>query len=352
VHDVGKAREGDHSVVGAEMAACMTERLGLGEEGRQAIDFLIRHHLKMSRIAFRRDTEEPAVVRQFTSLFGTEAHLKMLVLLTLADVGAVSPETLTPWKEELLWRLYVDATPHDARVRRGSSTGGRCSPRSGTVLAISREVMARLRSLPPGICCCFAGRHYPRAPFMRYPVGRGAFLEKKVRLSTVVSPTNVFSNIAACLTRRFSGARHEPGSRRSTSSSSPTATVPEHLKRRTSLWHARGEERQADDGAAQEARAAPRSGKACPAHAVVYFDSGHSQRYTVLELVAEDAPGLLYRVSRVISNHGIDVDLVLISTEGHKAIDVFHITRGGAKLSEDAEAALKADLERMLKESA
>ena len=85
---------------------------------------------------------------------------------------------------------------------------------------------------------------------------------------------------------------------------------------------------------------------------VVYFDSAHSQRYTVLELVADDAPGLLYRVSRIISEHGIDVDLVLISTEGQKAIDVFHITRGGAKLAEDAEAALKADLERMLEESA
>jgi [protein-PII] uridylyltransferase len=85
---------------------------------------------------------------------------------------------------------------------------------------------------------------------------------------------------------------------------------------------------------------------------VVYFDNGHSQRYTILELVAEDAPGLLHRISRVISEHGIDVDLVLISTEGQKAIDVFHITRGGAKLSEDAESALKADLDRMLKESA
>jgi [protein-PII] uridylyltransferase len=85
---------------------------------------------------------------------------------------------------------------------------------------------------------------------------------------------------------------------------------------------------------------------------VIYFDNGHSQRYTILELVAEDAMGLLHRISRVISEHGIDVDLVLISTEGQKAIDVFHITRGGAKLSEDAEAALKADLERMLKESA
>jgi len=85
---------------------------------------------------------------------------------------------------------------------------------------------------------------------------------------------------------------------------------------------------------------------------VIYVDNAHSQRYTVLELVADDAPGLLHRVSRIISEHGVDVDLVLISTEGQKAIDVFHITRGGAKLTEDAEAALKADLERMLKESA
>jgi [protein-PII] uridylyltransferase len=85
---------------------------------------------------------------------------------------------------------------------------------------------------------------------------------------------------------------------------------------------------------------------------VVHFDSGHSQRYTVLELVADDAPGLLHRVSRVISDRGVDVDLVLITTEGQKAIDVFHITRGGSKLSEGDEASLKADLERMLKETA
>ena len=53
-------------------------------------------------------------------------------------------------------------------------------------------------------------------------------------------------------------------------------------------------------------------------------------------------------MSRVISDHGIDVDLVLITTEGHKAIDVFHITQNGAKLTETAEGSLKADLERML----
>ncbi len=73
----------------------------------------------MSLVAFRRDTEDPDVVREFAAFIGTEDRLKSLTLMTLADVGAVSPETLTPWKEELLWRLYVDTVqPPDAALRR------------------------------------------------------------------------------------------------------------------------------------------------------------------------------------------------------------------------------------------
>ena len=71
-------------------------------------EFLVGQHLKMSLVAFRRDTEDPEIVRQFAELVGVEERLKMLCLMTLADVEAVSRETLTPWKEELLWRLYVD----------------------------------------------------------------------------------------------------------------------------------------------------------------------------------------------------------------------------------------------------
>jgi [protein-PII] uridylyltransferase len=81
---------------------------------------------------------------------------------------------------------------------------------------------------------------------------------------------------------------------------------------------------------------------------VVRFDQAHSQRYTVLEIVAQDAPGLLHRISLVISRHGCDVDLVLISTEGDRAIDVFHLTEAGGKLSEAAQRALKEDVEAML----
>ena len=109
-------------------------------------------------------------------------------------------------------------------------------------------------------------------------------------------------------------------------------------------------------------RAAPTSPRCCAAREqsvlqprgasrfapVVHADNEASRRYTILDIVASNALGLLYRISRVISRHGCDVDLVLISTEGEKAIDVFHITKGGAKLTEAEQQALTSDLQRTL----
>ena len=113
LHDVGKWRDDDHAIESVRMAQ---RRCSSGcsspADARDTVEFLIRHHLRMSLVAFRRDTEDPEIVKQFAALVGTEERLKMLCLLTLADVEAVSPETLTPWKEELLWRLYVDTYNH------------------------------------------------------------------------------------------------------------------------------------------------------------------------------------------------------------------------------------------------
>ena len=374
-HDVGKAREGDHSTVGADMALEMSRRLGLDEEAMQTIDFLIRNHLKMSKVAFRRDTEEPEVVRQFASMFSTEEQLKLLVLLTLCDVGAVSPETLTPWKEELLWRLYVDAYNH-MTLGYGDDVIDRDQALVAALQAnrppdISEADMARfLEGLPRRYLILFSQdaiyRHLRLSRDIK-PDEAHFFLAKKAEAweLTVVSLDKpfLFSNICGVLAYygmdilrghaltspaglaldvfQFADAdgffeRNSEGTkefdRRLREVVSGVTDVTTLLKSKESSVLTRR----------SLVRRTP----------VVHFDTGHSQRYTVLELVADDAPGLLHRVSRVISDRGVDVDLVLISTEGQKAIDVFHITRGGVKLSEDDEALLKADLERMLKESA
>jgi [protein-PII] uridylyltransferase len=81
---------------------------------------------------------------------------------------------------------------------------------------------------------------------------------------------------------------------------------------------------------------------------VVNVDNEHSRKYTVVEIVADDAPGLLHRISRAISRQGCDVDLVLISTEGKKAIDVLHLTKDGGKLSDADQGALEDRLQRTL----
>ena len=370
-HDVGKAREGDHSIVGAEMARAMADRLGLDEEARSTIDFLIRNHLKMSRIAFRRDTEEPEVVRQFASMFGTEEHLKMLVLLTLADVGAVSPDTLTPWKEELLWRLYVDAY-NQMTLSYGDDIIDREQALVAALQAnrpsdISEAEMARfLEGLPRRYLILFV----PDAIYRHVRLSRDIkpddahfVLEQKAQAweLTVVSLDKpfLFSNICGVLS--YFGMDILRGHALTSLSGTALdvfqfADTDKFFLRNT---EARGEFerrlREVVNGQVEVTallKSKERSVVFRPGpirrKPVVYFDTGHSQRYTVLELVAQDAPGLLYRVSRVISEHGVDVDLVLISTEGQKAIDVFHITRQGRKLSDEQQAVLKADLERML----
>ena len=374
-HDVGKAREGDHSIVGAEMAAAMSRRLGLDDEASQTIDFLIRHHLKMSRVAFRRDTEEPEVVRQFASMFGTEEQLKMLVLLTLCDVGAVSPDTLTPWKEKLLWRLYVDVYNHmtlgygDDVIDRDQALVASLQANRPSDIP-EAEMATFLEGLPRRYLILFTHdaiyRHVRLSRDIR-PNEAHFFLEQKAEAweLTVVSLDKpfLFSNICGVL------AYFGMDILRGHALTSPAGLAldvfqfadsdaffernsqgPKEFDRR--LREAVGGETDVTSLLKNKEASVLTRRSLVRRTPVVHFDSGHSQRYTVLELVADDAPGLLHRVSRVISDRGIDVDLVLISTEGQKAIDVFHITCGGSKLSEDDESSLKADLEQMLKETA
>jgi [protein-PII] uridylyltransferase len=80
---------------------------------------------------------------------------------------------------------------------------------------------------------------------------------------------------------------------------------------------------------------------------IVHVDGGASRKYTVLEIIAPDELGLLHRVSRVIAMQGSAIDLVLIATEGEKAIDVFHITKDGAKLTDEHARALTEALQHL-----
>jgi [protein-PII] uridylyltransferase len=372
-HDVGKWRDDDHASESVRMALQVAERLELTAEATALVEFLIRHHVRMSLVAFRRDTEDPEIVRQLADLVGFEERLKMLCLLTLVDVEAVNPETLTPWREELLWRLYVDTYNHltleygDELIEHQES-GLRALVAGRPAGLAEAEIVRFVEGLPRRYLRLFPHdaiyRHVRLSRDIR-PDDVHADLERRGSLweLTVVTLDKpfVFSNICGALSSFGMDIS------RGHAMTNPNGLVLDIFQftdqERFLELNASGREQFLEvlgavvSGAtdvterlrAREQSVLYRRRSGVPAVApVVHADNRSSRRYTILDIVADNALGLLHRVSRVISRHGCDVDLVLISTEGQKAIDVFHITAAGAKLTEPAIAELTADFHRML----
>jgi [protein-PII] uridylyltransferase len=365
----------------------MLDRLHMPDESADQIELLIKNHLQMSVAAFRRDAEDPDVVRQFADIVGVEEQLKMLCLLTLVDIEAVAPDTLTPWREELLWRLYVD-TYNRLTLAYGDERIDRTQSELSDLLAwrpsdISEGEITRLvEGLPRRYLRLFspetiyghvrlsrdvAGPPARVSPGDRVPVQPNhvhAALEHKgsnweVTVVTLDQPF-LFSNLCGVLSSFGMDIL------RGHAMTNPNGLVFDTFqftdRERFLELNTDGRDHllAALEGVvsgrfdvtarlrAREQGVLNRRSDAARVTPVVHSDTHASRRYTIFDIVAGNAVGLLHRISRVISRHGCDVDLVLIATEGERAIDVFHITKQGAKLSADDEGALTADLVRML----
>jgi len=109
LHDIAKGRGGDHSELGAEVAQELCPRLGLTEEETETVAWLIRHHLLMSDIAFKRDIDDPKTINDFVEVVKSVERLRLMAVLTVADIRAVGPKTWNAWKSGLLRGLYQRA---------------------------------------------------------------------------------------------------------------------------------------------------------------------------------------------------------------------------------------------------
>jgi [protein-PII] uridylyltransferase len=369
LHDVGKWRDDDHAVESMRMAEDVVERLDLRAEDRDLVLFLIRRHLEMSLVAFRRDTEDPDIVKQFAALVGTEERLKMLALLTLVDIEAVSPETLTPWKEELLWRLYVDTYNHLTQ-RYGDELIERNQAGLDEVLAqrpadlSAAEITRFLEGLPQRYLQLF-----PREAIYRHIRLARDISADEVHVSlepnsdvwtlavVTLDKPFLFSNICGVL------ASFGMDILRGHALTNPNGLVLDvfqftdqerflelNADAAGHIQHALQEVISSREGVTDRLRGRQQSvfRTASRFAPVVHTDNQASGRYTILDIVAGNELGLLYGISRVISTHGCEVDLVLISTEGEKAIDVFHITKAGVKLTEAEQQALTVELQHTL----
>lgn len=112
LHDIAKGRGGDHSEIGAEVAMTLGPRFGLSEEETETVAWLVRHHLSMSRLAFKRDLEDPKLVADFVQCVQSPERLRLLLVLTVVDIRAVGPNVWNGWKANLLRTLYFKAMEH------------------------------------------------------------------------------------------------------------------------------------------------------------------------------------------------------------------------------------------------
>ncbi|MBX7150580.1 HD domain-containing protein [bacterium] len=119
LHDIGKSRGGDHSVIGAELAKTIFDRIGFTDE-REPIYFLIRQHLTMEQIAFRRNLKDPSTIKNFADTIQNHRWLKMLYVLTFADMSAANKNVWTEWKGLLLHELYTKADAYLKNKEHGS----------------------------------------------------------------------------------------------------------------------------------------------------------------------------------------------------------------------------------------
>jgi [protein-PII] uridylyltransferase len=366
-HDPGKA---------ADLARPALDRLLLEGDARHAVECLIENQLQMAQFAFRQDTGDPSVIAKFAealthtaelnSISGEE-HLKMLSVLTVSDLGSGGRTPLTSWRAELLWRLFVDTYNHltmaygDEVIDRQAATrtalhGARPSDISES------EVVQFLEGLPQRYLTLFdPDTIYQHVRLCRNiePDDVHTFLSRKEEASdlTVVTLDKpyLFSNICGVLASE--GADILRG-QALTSRSGLVLDVFEFAEGARPIDQAKLTQllKQVITGkvdvAARLAEQQNTNQGQRPALPLLYFDNDSSHRYTVLEIVADDVPGLLYRISRALSSFGCEVDLVLISTGGDKAIDVFHMRKDGAKLTASDQLALTEDLERAIRESA
>jgi [protein-PII] uridylyltransferase len=346
-HDLGKGTGGNHEIESVRLAKEFLRRSNFGEVESATILFLIQRHLDLSTLLQSRNLSDPSTARYSADLTSTEERLRLLTLMTLADINGVNPSALTPWRLEQLWRLYR-VTQSELNRELSASLEPETPPVSP---AENPELAEFLDGLPKRYLFTHTlEQAAAQAKLYTLALEQSAALQIEKRdgfyhLSVVAQDRPfLFASVAGGLSsfnlnilkaEAFHN-RHgyiadafvfsDPG--KNLELNPPELERLRSMLRRVILGEVRVE--QLLQG--RPAKAPPsRSSKVEPQ---VTLDSTTSEAATLFEVVAQDRPGLLYSLASAISRSDCNIEVVLVNTEAHRAIDVFHVTQSGRKLDE------------------
>jgi [protein-PII] uridylyltransferase len=373
-HDIGKSHrhdEGNHVHPSTEGVKEILEKLEMPQDHADKVVAVVRNHLEMSKIILRRDFSDEDVIRQFADIVGNIENLRMLCLMTYADMKAVNNEVVTPWKEDLLWQLYVETYNH---LTLGLADDQYTQqPALETDIADIAKLLPRNTSLQ-NLRDFLDG--FPRQYLKNTPKKQIAdhfLLSRKLVDRPMVMHLGLNGSIYDLLVMtgdrpglfsKITGVLSYFGMNivRAQAFSNRHGTIFDLISFEDAAHYFEKNPSEVDhfgklltdviDDNVQLNTLLERKFKSVmfrqrkgpSVSTAVHFDRDFSRRCTIMEIVAQDAFGLLYRMASVISAHGCNIEVALIATEGHRAIDVFYITRQGRKLSPELEKAIEQDM--------
>jgi [protein-PII] uridylyltransferase len=350
-HDTGKA-EGmqGHAEASVRYARVVLRRIQMPAEQAAKVLSLISNHLAISAVMNARDLSDPATARELALRVATHENLKWLTILTYADISAVNPEAMTPWRLEQLWRTY--AVTHRELTRELDTERIAAAPEG-------RADQNFVAGFPTRYLWTHSEaevqNHIELAELSR-AAGVAVDVSRREGTYNVTVVTTdrpkLFASLAGAISSfgmnivKAEAFANQKGTVLDTFMfSDPMRTLelnPMEIDRlKLTLQRvALGKE---DVKKLLKGRVRPKQ-RHLEIQPSVSFDSEASQSSTLVEILAEDRPGLLYDLSSTISDAGCSIDVVLIDTEAEKALDVFYVTSEGAKLTADRQASLKDEL--------